>query len=116
MGIIHRRRVPRRRAERYGIGDDAWFQADMASARIDTRIAAASARSAQALGPDMPAGARLENLSQFLHHVTEDLVRSAEHWRRVCFPRSAGRPGSVPRAVSPAGRRGRRRDGVRRAG
>ncbi|MFD5712241.1 helix-turn-helix domain-containing protein [Streptomyces pharetrae] len=86
MGIIHRRRDPRSRAERYVIGDDVWFQAITASTRIDTRIAAASARSAQALGPATPAGARLENLSRFLQHVTEDLVRSAEHWRQVYFP------------------------------
>ncbi|CAM5465698.1 hypothetical protein SGLAM104S_07560 [Streptomyces glaucescens] len=86
MGIIHRRRDPRSRAEPYVIGDDVWFQAIMASTRIDTRIAAASARSARALGPATPAGARLVNLSQFLHHVTEDLVRSAEHWRQVYFP------------------------------
>ncbi|WP_261801276.1 hypothetical protein [Streptomyces buecherae] len=55
----------------------------MASTRIDAEIAAASARHAQALDPATPAGARLDNLSQFLHHVSEDLVRSAEHWRQV---------------------------------
>ncbi|MFD9902844.1 helix-turn-helix domain-containing protein [Streptomyces sp. NPDC059063] len=83
--IIHRERDPRGRAERYVIGDDVWSQAIMASARVDSRIAAASARGAQALGPTTPAGARLENLSRFLHHVSEDLVRSAEHWRQVFF-------------------------------
>lgn len=87
MGIIQRERDPRGRAERYVVGDDVWFQAIMASARIDSRIAAASARGAQTLGPTTPAGARLANLSQFLHHVSEDLVRSAEHWRQVYFAR-----------------------------
>ncbi|MEV8554431.1 helix-turn-helix domain-containing protein [Streptomyces glaucescens] len=87
MGVVHRRRDTRRRAERYAIGDDVWFQAIMAGARTDTRIAAASARSARALGPATPAGARLENLSRFLHRVSEDLVRSAEHWGRVYFTR-----------------------------
>jgi DNA-binding transcriptional regulator GbsR (MarR family) len=85
IGIIKRERDPRRRAERYVVDDDVWFQAIMASARIDTQIAAASARSAQALGATTPAGARLENLSQFLYRVSDDLVRSAEHWRQVYF-------------------------------
>ncbi|NEY30995.1 helix-turn-helix domain-containing protein [Streptomyces sp. PRKS01-65] len=101
MGIVHRRRVPGRRAERYVIGDDVWFRAVMASARIDTRIAAASARGARALGPATPAGARLENLSRFLHHVTEDLMRSAEHWSRVCF---AGPPAGPGTSREPSGR------------
>ncbi|WP_217189641.1 GbsR/MarR family transcriptional regulator [Streptomyces buecherae] len=83
MGVIQRQRDPHRRAERYAIGDDVWFRAVMASTRIDAEIAAASARHAQALDPATPAGARLDNLSQFLHHVSEDLVRSAEHWRQV---------------------------------
>ncbi|SDM37643.1 GbsR/MarR family transcriptional regulator [Allokutzneria albata] len=89
LEIIKRERDPRGRAERYVVDDDAWYQAIMASARIDTEIAAVSLRSAHALDPGTPAGARLENLSQFLHHVTDDLVRSAEHWRRVYFARSA---------------------------
>jgi DNA-binding transcriptional regulator GbsR (MarR family) len=86
MEIVRRERDPRRRAERYVIDDDAWFQAIMASARIDARIAVASLHSAQALDPTTPAGARLENLGRFLHHISDDLARSAEHWRRVFFP------------------------------
>lgn len=90
MEVIRRHRDPHGRAERYAIGDDVWFRAVMASARIDAEIAAASAQHARALDPATPAGARLENLSRFLHHVSEDLVRSAEHWRQVYF---VDRPG-----------------------
>ncbi|RKT51776.1 GbsR/MarR family transcriptional regulator [Saccharothrix australiensis] len=83
MEIIKRERDPHHRAERYAIDDDVWFQAIMASARIDARIAAECRDGARRLGVATPAGARLENMGQFLHHVSDDLVRSAKHWRRV---------------------------------
>lgn len=86
LKIVKRDRDPHRRAERYVVDDDAWFQAVMASARIDAEIAEVSRHSAQALDPTTPAGARLENLSRFLDQVSRDLVRSAEHWRQVYFP------------------------------
>ncbi|GAA0256096.1 helix-turn-helix domain-containing protein [Saccharothrix mutabilis subsp. mutabilis] len=86
LKIVKRDRDPHRRAERYVVEDDAWFQAVMASARIDAEIAAVSRDSARALDPTTPAGARLETLGHFLDHVSRDLVRSAEHWRQVYFP------------------------------
>ncbi|BFO18575.1 hypothetical protein SHKM778_49630 [Streptomyces sp. KM77-8] len=55
----------------------------MASASNQTRIAEACAAGARKLGVTTPAGARLENTSQFLRHVIDDLVRSAEHWHEV---------------------------------
>ncbi|AHI02129.1 GbsR/MarR family transcriptional regulator [Kutzneria albida] len=81
--IIKRERDPHRRAERYVIDEDVWFQAIMASARVDTQIAAVFRSGAQRLGATTPVGARLENMSQFLHRVSDDLVRSAKHWRQV---------------------------------
>ncbi|MBB5957252.1 DNA-binding transcriptional regulator GbsR (MarR family) [Saccharothrix tamanrassetensis] len=96
--VVKRERDPHRRAERYVIDDDAWFQAIMAGARIDARIAAVSRNSARALDPTTPAGARLENLSRFLHHVSDDLVRSAEHWRQVYFTRPPAEVDDSPTA------------------
>ncbi|MCP2261416.1 MarR family protein [Streptoalloteichus tenebrarius] len=81
--LIRRERDPHRRAERYVIDDDVWYQAIMASARVDLQIAAACGTGAQRLGVGTPAGARLENMSRFLHRVSGDLVRSAQHWRQV---------------------------------
>ncbi|WP_431899080.1 helix-turn-helix domain-containing protein [Nonomuraea sp. bgisy101] len=97
--IIKRERDPRRRAERYVIDDDLWVQALLASARTNTRIADASARGAQALGVTTPAGARLENMSRFLSRVSDDLVRSAEHWRQVYSTRPATETGVDPTAT-----------------
>ena len=55
----------------------------LASAHANALLAAAARQSAQTLGMSTPAGARLENMSQFLTRVGDDLVRSAEHWRQV---------------------------------
>lgn len=83
QALIKRERDPRSRAERYVIEDGAVFTSIMASARNQTRIAEACAAGARKLGVTTPAGARLENTSQFLHHVIDDLVLSAEHWHKV---------------------------------
>ncbi|GAB4585685.1 GbsR/MarR family transcriptional regulator [Nocardia sp. IFM 10818] len=81
--LINRERDAERRVERYVIDDDVWFRAAMASARIDNQIAAACRTDAQRLGATTPAGARLDKMGQFLQRVSDDLVRSAMHWRQV---------------------------------
>ncbi|MFD4026827.1 helix-turn-helix domain-containing protein [Streptomyces sp. NPDC058576] len=83
QALIKRERDPRSRAERYVIEDDAVFESIMVGARNQTRIAEACAAGARKLGVTTPAGARLENTSQFLRHVIDDLVRSAEQWHKV---------------------------------
>ncbi|SEG89291.1 MarR family protein [Nonomuraea solani] len=88
--LIRRERDPRRRAERYVIDDDVWYQAMVASARANALLADMARQSARTLGPATPAGVRLENMSQFLTRVGEDLVRSAEHWRQVYPSPQAG--------------------------
>ncbi|MET9365421.1 helix-turn-helix domain-containing protein [Streptomyces sp. NPDC006632] len=83
QALIKRERDLRSRAERYVVEDDAVFTSIMAGARNQTRIAEACAAGARKLGVTTPAGARLENTNQFLRHVIDDLVRSAEHWHTV---------------------------------
>nr|WP_042187424.1 helix-turn-helix domain-containing protein [Kibdelosporangium sp. MJ126-NF4]CEL18072.1 hypothetical protein [Kibdelosporangium sp. MJ126-NF4]CTQ90699.1 hypothetical protein [Kibdelosporangium sp. MJ126-NF4] len=81
--LVRRERDSSRRAERYVVDDDVWFQAVMASARVDTQIADACRAGARRLGANTPAGVRLQNMGRFLDSVSEDLVRSARHWRQV---------------------------------
>jgi DNA-binding transcriptional regulator GbsR (MarR family) len=83
QALVTRERDPHSRAERYAIDDDVAFQSVMASARNQTQIAEACKIAARKLGTTTPAGARLENTSQFLLHVIDDLVRSAQHWHEV---------------------------------
>jgi DNA-binding transcriptional regulator GbsR (MarR family) len=83
QALVTRERDPHSRAERYVIDDDVVFRSIMASVRNQTQIAEACASGARKLGATTPAGARLENTSQFLLHVIDDLVRSAEHWHKI---------------------------------
>lgn len=83
QALIKRARDPRSRAELYSIDDDVAFQSIMAGARNQTQIAEACKIAAQKLGTTSPAGARLENTSQFLLHVIDDLVRSVQHWHKI---------------------------------
>lgn len=81
--LIARERDTRRRVERYIVDDSVWYRATIASARVDTQIAAICHAGARRLGAATPAGARLESMGRFMQSVSDDLVRSAEHWRRV---------------------------------
>ncbi|MFE3170038.1 helix-turn-helix domain-containing protein [Amycolatopsis sp. NPDC059090] len=83
QALVKRERDPHSRAERYAIDDDVAFQSIMASARNQTRIAEACKIAAQKLGTATPAGTRLENTSEFLLHVIDDLVRSVQHWHKI---------------------------------
>ncbi|MGW4030628.1 helix-turn-helix domain-containing protein [Streptomyces sp. NPDC004838] len=83
QALVTRERDPHSRAERYAVDDDVAFQSVIASARNQTQIAEACKVAAQKLGTSTPAGARLENTSEFLLHVIDDLVRSARHWHRI---------------------------------
>ncbi|MEV7570549.1 GbsR/MarR family transcriptional regulator [Streptomyces tanashiensis] len=92
QALITRERDPRSRAERYAIEDDVVFQSIMVSARNQTQIAEVCTTGAQKLGATTPAGARLENTSQFLLHVMDDLVRSAEYWHKIYSTRPQETP------------------------
>ncbi|TPQ24022.1 GbsR/MarR family transcriptional regulator [Streptomyces sporangiiformans] len=83
QALIKRERDPHSRAECYVVDDDVAFQSILASARNQTQIAEICKIAAQKLGTTTPAGARLENTSQFLLHVIDDLVRSAQHWHMI---------------------------------
>ncbi|MFD0153965.1 helix-turn-helix domain-containing protein [Streptomyces sp. NPDC055721] len=83
QALVTRERDPHSRAERYVIDDDVVFRSIMASARNQARIAEACTTGARKLGATSPAGVRLDNTGQFLRHVMDDLVRSAEYWHKI---------------------------------
>ncbi|MFI6095069.1 helix-turn-helix domain-containing protein [Lentzea sp. NPDC051213] len=77
------RRDHKGRREQYLIDDDVWFRAMLASAKANAVLADAARRGGDTLGATTPAGARLHDMGQFLEHVGQDLIKSAEHWREV---------------------------------
>ncbi|MFE0152297.1 MarR family transcriptional regulator [Nonomuraea sp. NPDC059007] len=81
--LIRRERDPRRRRDHYVIDEDVWHRALLASARVNAELADIAEQGAAILGAATPGGARLRDVSRFLGHINDDLVRSVNHWRRT---------------------------------
>ncbi|GAA3565319.1 helix-turn-helix domain-containing protein [Nonomuraea rosea] len=90
--LIQRERDPRTRRERYVIDDDVWYRAFLASVERNAMLAEAMRQGIEVFGADTPAGARLDLVTRFLHHTSQDMIQAAEHWRQILVRR----PGSEP--------------------
>ena len=86
QGLLRRERDPHQRRDRYVVDDDVWIRAWLASARMNLLLAEATREGAYTLGTQTPAGARLQNTSEFLDHLNRDMTRAAEHWRQSLQP------------------------------
>jgi DNA-binding transcriptional ArsR family regulator len=84
QGMVRRERDERRR-ERYVVDDDIWYQSMMASARSTAHIVEVARQGSGVLGPDTPAGARMENVARFLDFVSESIARAAEQARDILY-------------------------------
>lgn len=94
QGLVRRERDGRRR-ERYVVDDDIWYQSMISSARSTAQIVETARQGVGVLGPDTPAGVRLENIARFLDFVTESLIRSAEQAREVLHTKPETTPDST---------------------
>jgi DNA-binding transcriptional regulator GbsR (MarR family) len=83
QGLIRRERPAQRRAERYAMDPDAWFQAFLVSAQRNHELADTARRGSDLLGRSTPAGARLHALSRFHQQLTNDIIERARHWRHL---------------------------------
>jgi len=82
QGLLSRGRDDNTRRRRYFVdGSDAGYRTVLASARTNQRLAASALRGAETFGPDTPVGARLTAAAQFLEHIGNAVIRSAEQWR-----------------------------------
>ncbi|WP_405439214.1 helix-turn-helix domain-containing protein [Streptomyces avidinii] len=91
QGLVRRERDERRR-ERYFVDDDVWYQATIASARVNAQIIATARQGVSILGPDTPAANRLENIARFMDFVSEGITRAAEQARAVLHAKPATPP------------------------
>ncbi|MGW4642868.1 MarR family transcriptional regulator [Sphaerisporangium sp. NPDC004334] len=80
--LIRRERDPRRRRDRYVIDPDVWYRAWLVSARQNALIADLARGGTEILDSTTPAGARLQDMSQFFEHVSQNLIHAAEQWRQ----------------------------------
>jgi hypothetical protein len=62
-----------------------WYQSMIASARSTADLVDTARQGVTVLGPDTPAGARLENVARFLGLVSESLTRAAEQAREILY-------------------------------
>lgn len=92
QGFVRRERDERRR-ERYVVDDDIWYQSMMASLRSTAQVVETARQGVGVLGPDTPAGARLENVARFLDFVCESIARAAEQAREVLHTKPAATAG-----------------------
>ncbi|NUT47457.1 MAG: helix-turn-helix domain-containing protein [Saccharothrix sp.] len=82
QGLVRRERDERRR-ERYVVDDDVWYESMMASARSTAHLVQVARQGVGVLGPDTPAGVRLENIARFVDFVSEGIARAAEQGRAI---------------------------------
>ncbi|MEV6138035.1 helix-turn-helix domain-containing protein [Nocardia sp. NPDC051990] len=94
--VIRRERIPHRRAERYVVDTEAWFQAVLASAQRNQQLADAARRGADLLGRATPAGARLHALSRFHQQLTNDMTERVRHWRHALTEPTPQSPSTRP--------------------
>ncbi|MET9409170.1 helix-turn-helix domain-containing protein [Streptomyces sp. NPDC002935] len=94
QGLVRRERDERRR-ERYVVDDDVWYESMMASARSTAQLVETARQGVGVLGPDTPAGTRLENIARFLDFVAESTARAAEQAREILHTKPETTPDST---------------------
>ncbi|MEV0588607.1 MarR family transcriptional regulator [Nonomuraea sp. NPDC050310] len=88
--LLTRRRDPRRRRDLYVVDDDVWLRSWLASVQANAALVETSRQGVAVMGAGTPAGARLDDMSRLLGHLMDDMLRSAEHWRKVFAARRSG--------------------------
>ncbi|WP_194923780.1 MarR family transcriptional regulator [Catenulispora pinisilvae] len=79
QGLIQRESLGRR--DVYVVDNDAWYRSIVTGAEQTLQAAQVARESAERLGLDTPAGARLASGGAFLERVSLDTVESAKRWR-----------------------------------
>lgn len=82
QSLVRRERDERRR-DRYIVDDELFYQATLASARVNDQLVATARQGVTVLGPHTPAAARLENIARFLDYISDSITRAAEQARQV---------------------------------
>ncbi|MEU4446193.1 helix-turn-helix domain-containing protein [Actinosynnema sp. NPDC050801] len=80
--LVTRRRDGGSRRDRYHMDDDTWYRAMLATATRNALMARTVREGAEALGSATSAGRRLQDVGEFLEHLHDNLVRTAEQLRR----------------------------------
>ncbi|MEV0504024.1 MarR family transcriptional regulator, partial [Streptomyces spectabilis] len=90
--MIRRERAAGQRNDRYIVGEDVLYQAVVGNFRHNTALAKTAYDCVSILGPETPAGARLEGLGQLLDHLSHYLLQWMELWPQVRSTREIAQP------------------------
>lgn len=83
QGLIRREREGRQRKDRYVIDTGMWFRAVVSGMRLNTVLAETAREGADIVGKRTRAGHRLNDMGDFLDHISQAVVEGAERWHEA---------------------------------
>jgi predicted transcriptional regulator len=88
LRLVTREREPRERVDHYRISSDTWYEAVTRRDQMIARWEQDLQEGIKAVGPDTPAGARLEETRAFFEFLREELAHVMAKWqqRRLVGP------------------------------
>jgi DNA-binding transcriptional regulator GbsR (MarR family) len=81
LRLVSREREPGERVDHYRVSSDTWYEAITRRDEMVARWLLDLADGVKAVGPDTPAGARLEETRQFFAYLLDEVPRMLERWR-----------------------------------
>jgi predicted transcriptional regulator len=81
VGLLRREREPGSRSDHYRIVTDTWYEALVQRNELLVRWGEAFAEGVELLGPDAPAGRRMQESREFFAFLHDELEEMMERWR-----------------------------------
>jgi DNA-binding transcriptional regulator GbsR (MarR family) len=81
VGLMSKAREPGERVDHYRILDDAWYESVGRKDETYRQLAESIERGIAALGPESPAGKRLQETHDFFLYIAKELPLLIERWR-----------------------------------
>jgi DNA-binding transcriptional regulator GbsR (MarR family) len=82
LNLVRREREPRSRRDVYVVDGDSWYEAILHREQALVRWQTSLEEGVKAVGPDTPAGARIEESLAFFHYIREQLPAFLADWQR----------------------------------
>ncbi|HZA82793.1 MAG TPA: MarR family transcriptional regulator [Actinomycetes bacterium] len=81
LRLVSREREPGERVDHYRVSTETWYEAITRRDELLARWIQDLAEGVKAVGPDTPAGARLEETRAFFEYLLQEVPRLLERWR-----------------------------------
>jgi DNA-binding transcriptional regulator GbsR (MarR family) len=81
LRMASRQREPGERVDHYRVSTETWYEAITRRDELLARWIQDLAEGVKAVGPDTPAGARLEETRAFFEYLLQEVPRLLERWR-----------------------------------